>query len=186
MQKSAKSKAVDDIEDWLGELIHKASVTVDKIVALFDDFDLDGTGSISKAEFKKVLSRVGVRASDSEIRMLIKRFDADGDGRICHREFVDMAFPSAQRKGKRSDGTRRGAEGGAVRGGGRGAARAPGRGRLAGRGPAQRSVAAERAGRWRKAKVESKERDSMAIVGRQVKSSQDMLWQERSRGRAIE
>ena len=39
-------------------------------------------GSISGAEFKKVLSRVGIRASDSELLMLIKRFDVDGDGHI--------------------------------------------------------------------------------------------------------
>ena len=106
---------VDRMEDAMGEIIRRvAAMGVDAITRLFDKFDIDGTGSISRAEFKKALVRSGLRVTDEETRLLIDRFDADGNGRIEYREFVDMAFPSAERE----EGGRRGERGRGKRGGG--------------------------------------------------------------------
>ena len=48
----------------------------------------DGNGFITVSEFKQVMANLGERLTDSEVREIIKRADADGDGRINYDEFV--------------------------------------------------------------------------------------------------
>ena len=63
----------------------------------FDRFDSDGSGAISKREFKKALDSFGLLdLSSKETDQLIKQFDTDGDGRISFREFIEFVHGHAE------------------------------------------------------------------------------------------
>jgi calmodulin len=56
----------------------------------FDLFDADGSGSISSCELKKALEALGIKATDSEVRILMKSMDADNSGCIDFDEFTNV------------------------------------------------------------------------------------------------
>ena len=53
-----------------------------RLRAAFDTFDTDGSGSLSVAELKAVLTRpgTGITISDEDIVRIIADFDTNGDG----------------------------------------------------------------------------------------------------------
>ena len=54
----------------------------------FEVFDVDGSGSISKAELKKAVCHSGQRISEAEFEDLFKETDTNNDGEIDFEEFV--------------------------------------------------------------------------------------------------
>ena len=62
----------------------------------FRDIDADGSGSIDSREFGKAMKNLGLRLSSSELRQLMNLFDANGDGRISYREFIEFVEPKRQ------------------------------------------------------------------------------------------
>ena len=62
--------------------------------AAFDVFDTDGSGALSSAELKAVLSRPGGGAplSDDAIQEIIDEFDVNGDGEL---QFDEVSLHAA-------------------------------------------------------------------------------------------
>jgi hypothetical protein len=59
-----------------------------KAIAHFQHYDSDGDGSLNMNEMKKVLSTVGIKMSDVDVKQLMEAFDVDGDGDVSQKEFV--------------------------------------------------------------------------------------------------
>lgn len=58
---------------------------------LFLQFDEDGDGRISAAEFRDALDKIGVPVSDAQLGWLMTKFDGDNNGEaIDFKEFLDM------------------------------------------------------------------------------------------------
>jgi calcium-binding protein CML len=57
---------------------------------LFNQFDTDGDGAITLAEFKSAMKRQNPKMADKEIEAMMKRLDTNGDGNIDFREFAAM------------------------------------------------------------------------------------------------
>lgn len=55
--------------------------------AIFNEFDVDGRGSISTLEMHKVFRSMGVNPTEQELQDLIKEVDADNSGMIEFEEF---------------------------------------------------------------------------------------------------
>ncbi len=53
-------------------------------------FWIDGSGSISLKELKKVLDALGINASSHDVRSLMNLMDKDGSGSIDFGEFAEV------------------------------------------------------------------------------------------------
>lgn len=58
--------------------------------AAFKEFDQDGNGTISRAELKLTMKKLGDNLTDEMIDRIIEEVDADGNGEIDFEEFVVM------------------------------------------------------------------------------------------------
>ncbi|VDK23502.1 unnamed protein product, partial [Taenia asiatica] len=56
---------------------------------IFNCFDTDGNGTISREEFAKILSVVSLNPSAVQIKLLMSQVDINGDGQIAFDEFVE-------------------------------------------------------------------------------------------------
>ena len=56
----------------------------------FGVFDKDGSGFISPAELRHVMTQLGEKLTDEEVNEMVKEADCDGDGRVNYEEFVNM------------------------------------------------------------------------------------------------
>lgn len=89
---SNKSGVIDYTEFIAATLEKKKYMREDRLWSAFRVFDVDGNGSISKAELHKILNGGGLGDMDvgKNIDDLIKECDLDGDGEISFDEFVKM------------------------------------------------------------------------------------------------
>jgi len=62
----------------------------EEIREAFKVFDKDGTGFISAAELRHVMTNLGEKLTDEEVDEMIREADVDGDGQINYEEFVKM------------------------------------------------------------------------------------------------
>ena len=56
----------------------------------FRSFDLDGDGSISRSEFRKVMAYFGTQITEEEMNIIMNKYDGDDNGRIDYKEFCEM------------------------------------------------------------------------------------------------
>merc|ERR1711879_401121 len=56
----------------------------------FSLFDKDGTGFLSAAELRHVMTTLGEKLTDEEVDEMIRGADIDGDGQINYEEFVKV------------------------------------------------------------------------------------------------
>eukprot|EP00561_Arcocellulus_cornucervis_P007519 CAMPEP_0185811084 /NCGR_PEP_ID=MMETSP1322-20130828/7499_1 /TAXON_ID=265543 /ORGANISM="Minutocellus polymorphus, Strain RCC2270" /LENGTH=135 /DNA_ID=CAMNT_0028507455 /DNA_START=36 /DNA_END=443 /DNA_ORIENTATION=- len=61
-------------------------------------FDKDGGGTISMAELKGVMERLGTKVSDKELRDIISNVDENNDGEIDVTEFISMMKKMPEKK----------------------------------------------------------------------------------------
>ena len=61
-----------------------------QIVEAFHVFDEDGSGAISAAEFKHVMTNLGDKLTEKEVDNLFREGDIDQDGQIDFDEFVKL------------------------------------------------------------------------------------------------
>lgn len=62
----------------------------DHIDQLFDQFDMDQSGTIDRKELHAALRHAGINISKRQSAQMVKRADKDGDGIISREEFRDM------------------------------------------------------------------------------------------------
>jgi len=59
-----------------------------ELVEAFKAFDRDGSGFISAAELRHVMTNLGEKLTDDEVDSMVRECDVDGDGSINYEEFV--------------------------------------------------------------------------------------------------
>merc|ERR1711904_312142 len=62
----------------------------EKLIEAFKVFDEDGSGVISAAELRHVMTNLGEKLTDEEVDEMIREADVGGDGQINYEEFVKM------------------------------------------------------------------------------------------------
>ncbi|KAM9330416.1 EF-hand calcium-binding domain-containing protein 6-like [Gastrophryne carolinensis] len=62
----------------------------------FEDLDPYHTGCVSKEEFKDLLAELCVQLNAYEHEMLAKKFETNGDGRVCYIDFLQPFVPRRQ------------------------------------------------------------------------------------------
>ena len=65
-----------------GSLIAKLRVHRDRMVTLFDLWDEDGDGMLSRVEFERALRMLAIKPSKAEVNTFFGRFDVDGNGQF--------------------------------------------------------------------------------------------------------
>lgn len=63
---------------------------IQELEHVFNKFDCNGDGKISSSELGSMLACLGHEATEEELHVLIKEIDADGDGFIDFKEFVEL------------------------------------------------------------------------------------------------
>ena len=61
--------------------------------ALFEFFDLNQRNSISANDLYQTFKKLGVQMHSADVRLLLKRFDLNLDGRLDYEEFCDLILP---------------------------------------------------------------------------------------------
>ena len=62
------------------------------VAAVFSAMDVDGSGSLHRGELGEAVAKLGYELLDSELDVLMARFDNNGDGRVTSQEFVSQVF----------------------------------------------------------------------------------------------
>ncbi|XP_042466648.1 calmodulin-like protein 3 [Zingiber officinale] len=57
---------------------------------VFQMFDRDGDGSITKEELQESLKNLGIQTAEEELAAMIEKIDANGDGRVDVEEFGEL------------------------------------------------------------------------------------------------
>ena len=85
---NASSPLTDVLEGKLKEMIRNEAYSERSLRTLFKKFDKSGTGKISRVEFRRAFSELGLTAPSKEVQQLMNRLDIDGDGLISYKEFI--------------------------------------------------------------------------------------------------
>ena len=64
--------------------------TEEEVKTAFKVFDRKNTGEIEIDDLKRVMTNLGDKLTDEEIRYIINEADVNGDGVIDNEEFIDM------------------------------------------------------------------------------------------------
>jgi len=64
----------------------------------FSTVDANNNGFITKDEFRRLLCRAGVCATEKELNSLVDRYDKNADGRVSYSEFMDEILPKSPSK----------------------------------------------------------------------------------------
>ena len=81
-----------DVDEFIDMMAAKTSDS-DKESSLreaFRVFDRDSDGSVTKDEFRAVMTRLGERLSDDEVDELIAQVDGDGNRELSYEEFKQL------------------------------------------------------------------------------------------------
>lgn len=76
--------------------------TSEKVLEAFQNFDKDGSGSISREELGEVLKSLSNAWEDPDIDQLLAQADESGDSELQISEFVGWLFAEDPRSAARS------------------------------------------------------------------------------------
>lgn len=87
-----------DFTEFLTMMARKMKETdsEEEIKEAFKIFDRDGSGFISAAELRQIMTSLGENLTDDEIDEIIRETGQDGDGRIDYNEFVQLMMGKDQ------------------------------------------------------------------------------------------
>lgn len=69
-----------------------AVMTAERLLGLFDEIDLDQSGALNAEELYNALNKAGVKLSRTEVAVLVKAADRDGNGEIDRDEWGDLVY----------------------------------------------------------------------------------------------
>jgi Ca2+-binding EF-hand superfamily protein len=90
-RRSAGGEAINPLERQLRKILNAAKKKGLKLNDSFAHFDANGSGKVSRKQFRDALRKLGFQASDNDMNFLMTRFDKDGDGEITITEFAEFA-----------------------------------------------------------------------------------------------
>jgi len=64
--------------------------TEEELREAFRVFDRDGSGFISAAELRHIMTHLGEKLSEEEVNEMMKEADPDGDGQVNYEEFIKV------------------------------------------------------------------------------------------------
>merc|ERR1712164_150351 len=76
-----KSKALN-ADQLLKELAEKFEHNFKQLDSAFRAMDLDNSGKLDYAEFKRALERFNLQTTEDQFQILTKKYDTDGDGAL--------------------------------------------------------------------------------------------------------
>ncbi|KAL4237851.1 hypothetical protein ACF0H5_002563 [Mactra antiquata] len=81
-----------DFDTYLNIMAKRLTVPEpdDQLLEAFRVFDKEGTGVISAADLRKIVTTMGERLTDEEVEEMIREADDDGDGQINYQEFTQL------------------------------------------------------------------------------------------------
>ncbi len=81
-----------DFPEFLTMMARKMKDTdsEEEILEAFKVFDKDGSGFISAAELRHIMTNLGEKLTDEEVEEMVREADVNGDGQIDYEEFVKM------------------------------------------------------------------------------------------------
>jgi hypothetical protein len=95
-------RQADQIANVLNQLIRGKRHLYGKIMrdanSAFSAIDADGNGSLDRQEFSQALNRLGLGATDDQVKTLFQAMDRDKDGMVSGDEFVTFLSKAAARK----------------------------------------------------------------------------------------
>ena len=62
------------------------AVATERVLDVFQAWDVDGGGSLSRAEFAAAMVRLGVKTTKAQLNKLFNELDPDHSGTIKHNE----------------------------------------------------------------------------------------------------
>ena len=80
---------VPQIRDYLNKYLVRVS-------DLFKEWDDDDSGSIDKAEFRKAMTKLGLKASEADMDVVFDSMDDDGSGSIEYKEMNKLLSRSVE------------------------------------------------------------------------------------------
>ena len=89
-KKGGKKQEIKDPREALRELLLE---NMGRITELFKAWDEDGDGHVSKAEWRKAIKELGLKAKQAEVDALFDTMDKDGGGSIQHAELQAQPSP---------------------------------------------------------------------------------------------
>ena len=88
---SGKGIDFDDFLEFLNEIEKnkkRNEINVDEIITAFQYFDRDHNGYISMSELKYILTSLGEKMSNKEVKEIFNNCDLNKDGKIDYKEFT--------------------------------------------------------------------------------------------------
>jgi hypothetical protein len=70
--------------------LQECAKDIANVEKLFNDFDTDGSGEITRAEFTELLGNIGIQVTESQITDVMSVYDVDGGGTIELAEFLSF------------------------------------------------------------------------------------------------
>ncbi|CDI74841.1 EF hand family protein, related [Eimeria praecox] len=85
------------VEELRAALAHRPAFAAHKAFAALDPL---GNGCLTSGDLQRYLRNHGIAVTDSEAYNLLRRLDANGDGRVSFPEFVDFLLPAEPSEGE--------------------------------------------------------------------------------------
>ena len=92
-------KSINDMQTWISALHQNRHALLD----LFNEWDVNGDGAISKKEFRKGIEALNIGAPISEVNALFDSYDADRSGTIELSEMMRKMDQSTRRSKSKID-----------------------------------------------------------------------------------
>jgi Ca2+-binding EF-hand superfamily protein len=92
------------LEDDLGKDVNKGR----ELKRVFENIDVDGSGTLDKREFLKAMAKLSVKLTTDEVDAIYERYDRNGRGALDYNSFLALAGLDTSAKSQDSRSSRRG------------------------------------------------------------------------------